>query len=97
MGEVRSELRRKIGTGNNAQVDLVPEFGKDARRRVADPVTAGFVDPRLSADVLLDDARQLYELFALEFKWQDKIALAGDVGPGGEGLGAAGPEVSAVS
>src|SRR5439155_8994286 len=70
MGEVRPELRRKIGTGNNTQVDLVPEFGKDARRRVADPVSAGFVDPRLNADVLLDDARQLYQLFALEFKWQ---------------------------
>ena len=70
MGEIRAELWRKVGTRNHAQIDLVAELGEDARRRVTDPVSAGFIDPWSIADVLLDDARQLYQFFALEFKWQ---------------------------
>src|SRR5207245_10348047 len=70
MGKIRAELRRKVGTGNHAQIDLVAELGEDARRRVTDPVSAGFVEPWSSADVLLDDARQLYQFFTLKFKWQ---------------------------
>ena len=66
-GEIRAELPPQIGAGQNAGIDLVTEFREYSRRRQSHPISTGFVDPGLDADILDNRGRQPNQFLAFHF------------------------------
>ncbi len=60
-------LPAQIGAGQNAGIDLVTEFREYSRRRQPHPISTGFVDSGLDADILDDCGRQPNQFLALHF------------------------------
>jgi hypothetical protein len=60
----------EVGTWDHANIDLVAEFGENARRRAANAVSAGFINAWSYSDIFVNASGQLDQLLPLKFRRQ---------------------------